>query len=150
MHPCCMCTYIAPSSRCRPGCGGPTPHHLCGSTGTCSSSDCHQTLKLIQYTSVQQPYILLAVPPDTSVPGRQNVSTNSNYEAHSITCSTSTCTHNHNTTNKERQYIPRTKEIVNHLCIHPNILYMMIKYMRISESHGKFNREQSLVRDHVH
>ena len=23
-----------------------TPHHLCGSTGTCSSSDCHQTERL--------------------------------------------------------------------------------------------------------
>ena len=32
-----------PPSRCLPGCGGPTPHHLCGPTGTCSSSDCHQT-----------------------------------------------------------------------------------------------------------
>ena len=32
-----------PPSHCLPGCGGPTPHHLCGSTGNCSSSDCHQT-----------------------------------------------------------------------------------------------------------
>ena len=32
-----------PPSRCLPGCGGPTPHYLCGSTGICSSSDYHQT-----------------------------------------------------------------------------------------------------------
>ena len=50
---------------------------------TPSSSDCHQTLKLLQScTSVQQLYILPAVPSDTSVPGIQNISTNSNGEAH--------------------------------------------------------------------
>ena len=32
-----------PPSCCFPGCGSPAPHHLCGSTGTCSSSDCQQT-----------------------------------------------------------------------------------------------------------
>ena len=45
LHP-CMCVHSLqqppPPSRCLPGCGGPTPHHLCGSTGTWSSSDCHQ------------------------------------------------------------------------------------------------------------
>ena len=112
----------------------PTPHHLCSSTSTCSSSDCHQSLKLLQYTSVQQLYILPTVPSDTSVPGTQNISTNSNGEAHYFTYSTSTCTHNHNTTNKERQYVPELKKLLHHLCIHPHIqyiLYMMIqtKYM---------------------
>ena len=34
-----------PSCRCS-GCDGPTPHHLCGSTGTCSSSDCTKLNKL--------------------------------------------------------------------------------------------------------
>ena len=29
------------------GCGSHSPHHLCGSTGTCSSSDCH-TLKQLK------------------------------------------------------------------------------------------------------
>ena len=33
----------SPPSRCLPGCGGFTPHHLCGSTGSCSSSDRQQT-----------------------------------------------------------------------------------------------------------
>ena len=108
-----------PPSHCLPGCGGPTPHHLCGSTGTCS-----QTLKLLQYTSVQQLYILPAVPSDTSVPGIQNISTNSNGEAHYFTCSTSTCTHNHNTTNKEKQYnYTRTKETVTSPTYPPSYIY---------------------------
>ena len=34
-----------PTSRCLSGCGGHTPHHLCGSTGTCSSSECHEMEK---------------------------------------------------------------------------------------------------------
>ena len=41
------CTEPPPPSRCLPGCGGPIPHHMCGSTGTCSSSDCRKLNKLM-------------------------------------------------------------------------------------------------------
>ena len=61
------CSYFSNSSLQPPppsscylhGCGGPTPHHLCGSTGTCSSNDCHQTEQIEGGEGAHRPNSLL-------------------------------------------------------------------------------------------
>ena len=45
-------------SSCLPGCGSLT-HHLCGSTGTCSSSDYHQTEEVDGREGAQWPISLI-------------------------------------------------------------------------------------------